>query len=166
MKTFILATLTADGLIGRHANHLVDWSSKEDKQLFVRLTKEAGVMIMGANQFATLGRALPGRRTIVYTHHPEKITVEGIETTSLEPAELIAKLESEGATGVAICGGAQIYSLFMSSGVVDELYLNISPLLFGAGITLFSRPLEAKLQLLDSSRLGGSDVLLHYRVDQ
>jgi dihydrofolate reductase len=166
MKTFILATLTADGLIGRHANHLVDWSSKADKQLFVRLTKEAGVMVMGANQFATIGRALPGRRTIVYTHHPENITVEGIETTTLAPSELIAKLRQEGAEGVAICGGAAIYTMFMESGTVDELYLNMSPLLFGQGITLFSSPLEAKLQLLDTSRLGDNDVLLHYGVEE
>lgn len=166
MKVFLIAALTADGFIGRSAEHLADWTSKEDKRLFVRLTKEAGAMVMGAKTFATIGRALPGRRMIVYTRRPETITAEGVETTSEDPVELVGRLAQEGASGLAICGGASIYSLFMQAGVVNELYLTIEPVLFGTGIPLFGQSLENKLSLLACEQLNTNTVLLHYALDK
>lgn len=162
MKTFIIAAITADGFIGRDSGHTADWTGDEDKKVFVRLTKEAGTMIMGSRTFATIGRALPGRRTIVYTSKPEAIHAENIETTNEDPTVLLSRLEQEGTHAVAICGGASIYNLFMQAGVVDELYLTVSPLLFGQGLPLFTESLNSPLQLLDSTPLADGAVLLHY----
>ncbi|HSX30651.1 MAG TPA: dihydrofolate reductase family protein [Candidatus Saccharimonadales bacterium] len=164
MKTFIIAALTADGFIGRSAGHTADWTGSEDKKVFVRLTKEAGVMVLGARTFATIGRALPGRRNIVYTRHPESITSEGVETTLEPPSELLTRLEKEGVTAVAICGGTSIYDLFMQANLVDELYLTVSPLLFGTGVRLFDVPVDVHLELKESSPVGTDSVLLHYVV--
>jgi dihydrofolate reductase len=165
MKVFIIAALTADGFIGRTADHLADWTSPEDKKLFTSLTKEAGVMAMGSRTFATIGRALPGRRNIVYTASPDAFTsVEGVEPTNESPADLIARLKQEGVSGLAVCGGASIYSLFMEAGVVEEVYITIEPVLFGTGITLFSSEIEASLTLLETRKLNDNTVLLHYAV--
>lgn len=165
MKVFLIAALSADGFIGRNADHLADWTSPEDKKHFVALTKQAGVMVMGARTFATIGRALPGRRTIVYTNNPERITTTGIETTGEPPTELIARLACEGAAGVAICGGASIYSLFMRAKVIDELYLTIEPTLFGHGVPLFASHLDTALTLIDHQQANSKGtLLLHYRI--
>nr|AIA16844.1 Dihydrofolate reductase [uncultured bacterium]AIA16927.1 Dihydrofolate reductase [uncultured bacterium] len=163
MKTFIIAAVTADGFIGRDSGHTADWTGGADKKEFVRLTKEAGVVVMGARTFATIGRALPGRRTIVYTTKPEEITAEGVETTNESPRQLLARLEQEGAHAVAICGGATIYDLFMREGLVDELYLTIVPIVFGQGIQLFTGELRAGLDLLEAKQLADSTILLHYK---
>lgn len=164
MKVFIIAAISADGFIARDTHELADWTSPEDKKLFVKLTKEAGVMVMGATTLATIGKALPGRRTIVYTTRPNELTVEGVEPTTEEPKILLNRLGQEGATAVAICGGRSIYSLFMKSGLVTDLYLTVEPLVFGNGIPLFSDPLNAKLQLLESTNLTSDVLLLHYSV--
>jgi dihydrofolate reductase len=164
VKTFIIAALTADGFIGRDSGHLADWTGKADKVLFTQLTKEAGVMVMGSRTFETIGRALPGRRTIVYTNRPESITVEGVETTNEDPAKLIARLRADGVNGVAICGGASIYSLFMNAGVVDELYVSYVSKLFGTGVPLFSDELNVDLDLQEIKQLDEQTVLLHYGV--
>ncbi len=166
MKVFLIAAITADGFIGRGAYHTADWTSPEDKKLFVRLTKEAGVMVFGSRTFETIGRALPGRRTIVYTSQPSKITAEGVEATSESPTDLVKRLETEGAPGLAVCGGASIYSLFMHAGVVEELYITVEPLLFGQGLPLFGDKLETTLRLLDTSKLNDNAVLLHYAVEK
>nr|AIA18669.1 Dihydrofolate reductase [uncultured bacterium] len=166
MKVFLLIALTADGLIGRDAHHLADWSSREDKKLFVRLTKEAGVIVFGFNTFETIGRALPGRRMIVYTSDPSKITAQGVETTREAPADLVKRLKAEGANGLAVCGGASIYTQFMKAGVVDELYITIEPVMFGRGLTLFNDELEAHVRLLEVSKLNDNAVLLHYTVQK
>ena len=162
---FLIAAITVDGFIGRSADHLADWTSPEDKKLFIAKTKEAGVMVMGSKTFSTIGRALPGRKTIVYTSRPESFApLENVEATNESPAELVARMEQAGAAGLAICGGASIYSLFMEAGVVDELYLTVEPLAFGTGVPLFGNSLEDQLELLDSEKLNGNTVLLHYAV--
>src|SRR5687768_2264949 len=134
MRTFIIAALTADGFIGRDSGHLADWTGKEDKKIFGELTKEAGVIVMGSRTHATIGRALPERRNIVYTSQPEKITAKGVETTNEAPAELVRRLADEGSKALAVCGGATVYDMFMRAGVVDELYLTYVPVLFGKGV--------------------------------
>jgi len=166
MRVFIIASLTADGFIGLNADHLsTTWTSKEDTQLFVRLSKEAGVVVMGSRTFATINRALPGRRLIVYIPKSEKIKTEGIETTQEEPAALVQRLEKEGEKAIAVSGGASIYSLFMASGVVDELYLTIEPIIFGHGLSLFNKDMPpTNLRLLKCQSLNSNTILLHYAV--
>jgi dihydrofolate reductase len=164
MKTVLVAALTADGFIGRSSDHLADWTGKADKKLFVRVTKEMGVMVMGSRTFATIGRALPGRRTIVYTSRPEEITAEGVETTGEPPADLVKRLQQEGANGLAVAGGASIYNQFMKAGVVDELYLTITPVLFGQGVRLFTDEMAISLELIDHTALDEDTILLHYKV--
>ena len=164
MKTVLIAAVTADGFIGRDASHLADWTGKADKRLFVQVTKEMGTMVMGSKTFATIGRALPGRRTIVYTSKPETITAETVETTSETPQALVKRLEQEGATGLAVCGGSTIYGQFMQAGVVDELYLTVVPCVFGQGVRLWDSELDTALDLLNVEQLDEGCVLLHYAV--
>jgi dihydrofolate reductase len=167
MKVFMIAAQSADGFIGRDVHHRsLDWRSKEDAELFIRLTKETGVIVMGSKTFNTfrIRRAPPGRRLIIYTSRPEAMQGDGIETTSEEPRALVERLEREGATAVAIGGGASIYKLFMDSGLVDEVYLTIEPVLFGAGVPLFSGEVHARLSLIENRQLNDDTTLLRYAV--
>nr|AIA16687.1 Dihydrofolate reductase [uncultured bacterium] len=163
MKVVLIVALTADGFIGRSNHHFADWTGQADKKLFVKVTKEMGTMVMGLRTFGTIGRALPGRRTIVYAPQDEPAP-EGVEITQEAPADLVARLKREGTTGLAVCGGASIYSQFMAAGVVDELYLTVVGKLFGTGVSLFSESLDVDLDLLDSTKLDAQTVLLHYAV--
>jgi dihydrofolate reductase len=162
IRTSIVVTVSADGFIARNHNELADWSSKADKKLFVELTKRAGVMIMGSATYKTIGKALPGRRNIVYTHGV--IEQDGIETTSEAPADLLKRLEEEGCTEVSICGGATVYDLFLRAGLVTDIYLTISPLLFGAGVSFLNDTLDVALALKESRLLDENSILLHYEV--
>jgi dihydrofolate reductase len=164
MKTVLIAALTIDGFIGRDASHLADWTGDADKKLFKEVTSELGVMVMGSRTALTIGRALPGRRTIVYTHHPEAIPFDGIETTAEAPTDLVRRLETEGVGGLAVCGGASIYGQFMAAGIVDELYITYAPKLFGTGVTLSSQTLDINLELLETRQLNADTFMLRYRV--
>lgn len=166
MNVFIIAALSADGYIGLDENHLATtWTTKSDKRFFTRKTKEAGVVVMGRKTFETFNKPLKERRLIVVTRQPELVTVEGVEATSEQPAELLARLEREGATQVAIAGGASIYSLFMKSGLVNEFYTTIMPKMFGQGVTLFNNVVDKDLQLVEVKPLkDGNTVMLHYNI--
>lgn len=163
INVFIIAAQSLDGYISPERNmNSMAWTSGADKDFFKKKTKEAGVVVMGKTTFETIGKALPDRRTIVYSAEP--INVEGIELTTLPPKELLEKLESEGCLEVAICGGSSIYSLFINSGLVTKLYITIEPIAFGKGIPLFESDQIRKLKLLSNTQLSPDVLLLEYEV--
>ncbi len=164
MNVFIIAAVTADGFIGRHKDHLADWTSPEDKKLFVELTKEAGTVVVGSRTFATIGRALPGRKIIVLSSKPAPTVIEGVEYTSESPLEIVARLAVAGEPTLGIIGGASVYHQFMAAGIVNEIYLTVEPKLFGQGVTLFNGELDTNLELIKSWPLNASAFVLHYRV--
>ena len=158
--------MSADGYIAKDAAHAAFWTSKEDKKRFVELTKRAGVVVMGLNTYNTLGRPLKERVNIVYS--PEKVADVGdhkVETTNKPPRELLADLAARGFKEVAICGGQQIYSMFMESGVVSKLYLTIEPIIFGNGMKLFNKDIHYQLTLKNSTQTEGGAILLEYNVN-
>ncbi len=163
MKIFIIVATSADGFIAKYPKEpSTNWTSVEDKKHFIETTKKSGAIVMGANTFKTIGRALPKRRNIVYSNEP--INVPGIEVTSLAPQELIAKLEKEGVEELAICGGSTIYTMFMKAGLVDSLYLTIEPIIFGKGMNLFNDVIDAKLELVNFRRTDSGTIFNEYKV--
>lgn len=162
MKTFLIAALTTDGFIARSSDHLADWTSREDKKFFTKLTKRAGVVVMGLNTYKTIGRPLGGRLNVVYAPPTERLV--GVELTQKEPSDLLSHLESRGYKDVAIIGGSTIYTLFMQAGLIDSLYLTVEPLVFGQGLPLFNAELDARLKLRRVKKLGKDAVLLEYQV--
>jgi len=161
IKVFIVVAQTLDGFIAKDINHAAFWTSKEDKQRFVELTKRAGIVIMGKSTFKTLPRPLKERVNIVYSRSEH---FEGAEMTSDNPIDLIQKLEARGFKEVAICGGSQIYTMFLKAGVVDTIYLTIEPLLFGAGISVFNEPMDVHLELKSHEKTESGTLMLEYKV--
>jgi dihydrofolate reductase len=166
MNCFIIAAMSADGCIARDPKApSTVWTSKEDKKRFVELTRGARAVIMGQNTWFTLGgKALKDRLNIVYSPDPIPDLPAGVETTMQKPADLLAGLEKRGFEEVAICGGSQIYTMFMESGLVNKLYLTIEPVIFGDGIRLFKRPLDMRLKLIDSTKTDNGTLLQEYAV--
>lgn len=173
MRVLLLAAITLDGKIARDASQFTNWSSREDKRLFQRTSKEAGVVIMGRATFETLPGPLPGRLMVVMTRNADMVGLvkrkddECIEITTEGPAAVVARLEARGYTTAVLGGGAQIYRAFVEAGLVDELWLTVEPLAFGAGISLFGDApldLDQRFTLLEVERLGEQGVHLRYRV--
>nr|AIA15290.1 RibD C-terminal domain protein [uncultured bacterium] len=168
MHVFLIAAMTADGFIGQDSHQSsMKWTSAEDKKWFGARTKQARVVVMGNSTFATVGRALPERLTVIYTkdptEKPETDTTQ-IRYTNVEPVELLKQLEQEGYSEIAICGGSSIYYLFANAGLIDTLYLTVEPKAFGKGVPLFSGPLDLNLQLKKMENLSPQTLLLEYSV--
>lgn len=162
MKVFVIAALTADGFIGRTSDHFPDWTGTADKKFFTDVTKRAGVMIMGRSTYDTIGRALPGRKTIVYTSRP--LDNPEVKTTQLAPEELLKQLKIEGYQEVAICGGQAIYDMFLAANLVNELYLTFTPVLFGAGLSLIKTEMAKSLSLKEVKMLDNDTLVAMYEV--
>jgi dihydrofolate reductase len=138
-----------------HLWHLGEPSNEADRRVRDELLKPSGAVIMGRNMFGPVrgpwdedwrgwwGDEPPYHAPVfVLTHHPhDPIEMEGGTTfhfvtegfdTAFERAKEVA-----GDRGVAIAGGASTARQALAAGVIDELTLDIAPVLLGAGERLF-----------------------------
>ncbi len=165
MKTTLIVATTADGFIAAsEGQNSLEWTCAEDKAFFVSKTKEIGTIVMGLNTFKTIGKGLKGRRMIVLTLKPsEEMPVDGVEFVAEEPTALLTRLEGEGVTQLAVCGGAYVYSQFLKLGLIDELFLTVEPILFGGGTPFVKDLGSVRLERVSATPLGPA-TLMHYRI--
>lgn len=169
MHITIIMTQTLDGKIGKDRDHIADWSSKADKKAFAAESKKLGVIIMGSSTFDTIKRPLPERLNIILTSQPEKYKEyeqpDVLEFFNGSPAEVVKMLESRGHQTAALGGGAKTNAAFLKAGLVDEILLSITPLIFGRGISLAEgEDLDLKLELLETNMLDEATLQLRYKV--
>jgi len=163
MKITLIMAMTADGKIARHGAHFPDWTGKADKRMFKQMTISAGVVIMGSRTFDTIGKPLPGRLNVVITRRPERYpSSENLLCTADSPEIILAKLTDRGFTKAILAGGATINSLFLRARLIDDMVVTIIPVLFGQGLSMFSEPMNAGLELIKTCKLAGGVLVLHY----
>lgn len=106
MRISIIAAVAENGVIGRGGK--LPWHLSADLQRFKRLTI-GHTIIMGRRTWKSIGRALPGRQTVVVTRQSDyRLDLEGIcVATSLDEARRVA--EAAGDDEVFIVGGAELY---------------------------------------------------------
>ena len=96
-----VVAMTPGGVIGKDGD--MPWRLSSDLRRFKRLTM-GGVLIMGRRTYDSIGRPLPGRRTIVVTRNRDW-SAEGVERAG-SPDEAV---QMAGSGGVFVVGGAEIY---------------------------------------------------------
>lgn len=165
MKLILIMALTADGKIGRNSDHFPEWTEPADKKLFMSISRNAGVLVMGSKTFDTLEKPLPGRKHIVMTRNKaRRSSGEHLVFTGKSPREVLSGLEAEGYETAILAGGARINSLFARENLIDEILLTYSPKIFGDGLSIFSEPLPMDLELLEYRRIGDNTLMAKYRV--
>lgn len=161
--TLIMA-VTADGKIAKDKSQLADWTSKEDKKLFVEVSKEFGVIMMGENTFKTFPKPLPGRLNVVFSQDGGE-NIEGLlKWVQGEPETILSELEQLGYAKALLGGGAFLNTLFLKKKLIKEIILTIEPKIFGNGLSLFTEMCETDLVLLDCQKLNDNTLMLKYKV--
>lgn len=118
----LVAAVAENGVIGR--DNGLAWRLRSDLKRFRALTW-GKPMIMGRKTYASIGRPLPGRETIVLTRDPA-FAAEGIHRAgSLDAALAVAEglAERMGAEAIAVVGGAEIYAQALPRA--DRLHLTL-----------------------------------------
>jgi dihydrofolate reductase len=99
MTIILIAAVGANGVIGRDND--LPWRIREDLQHFKQLTL-GHTLVMGRKTYDSIGRPLPGRRTVVVTRQPDW-SADGVEVVN----DLETALKHDGDLYVA--GGGEIY---------------------------------------------------------
>ena len=157
--------LTLDGKTARTENHFPDWTGSADKKLFARLSKQSGVVIMGSRTFDTIGAPLPNRKNVVLTRNKDRRSDwPDLVYTAEPPKTILANLEAEGFSEAILAGGTSVNTLFAAQGLIDEIIVTISPMIFGRGLSLFNEEIAMPLELEAVEQIDLRVVCLRYRV--
>lgn len=160
----MMMAMTADGKIAKDKTQFADWTSREDKKLFVEISKAKGVVLMGENTFKTFPAPLKDRLNVVFSQDDNPPAREGVKWVKGEPEKVLAELEALGYQSVLLGGGAFLNSLFLERKLINDIFLTIEPKIFGAGLSLFNKDLNADLELLEVKKLNDHTLMVHYRV--
>ena len=160
----MMMAITADGKIAKDSTQFADWTSREDKKLFVEVSKNCGVIMMGENTFKTFPAPLKNRLNVVFSENQNNEAVEGVKWVNGDIEKVLEELAGLGYEKALLGGGAYLNSLFLEKNLIDEIMLTVEPKIFGTGLSLFSKDLNADLKLIETRKLNDDTVLLHYEV--
>lgn len=147
-----------------------DWVDKVDWKYFYKITKESKVMVMGSETYKQFENDFPQKQAlnVVLTKKKNLINqkIEGAIFTDKTPKEVIKMIEKMGYKQICFIGGETLNTSIIKENLVDEIYVDVHPLLIGEGKKLFGgiKGLFKKLKLLEVKKLDKGLVLLKYKV--
>lgn len=160
----MMMAVTADGKIAKNSDHFPDWTSKEDKKLFAETSQEHGVVLMGDKTFFTFPAPLPDRLNVVFTLEENPPEIEGVKWVDGEPENVLAELKEMGYKSAILGGGSYLNTLFLERKLIDEIMITVEPKIFGQGLSLFGKEIDADLELLEIKKINDHSVVLRYKV--
>ncbi|MEO8497087.1 MAG: dihydrofolate reductase [Planctomycetota bacterium] len=114
MRTSLIVAMERNRVIGRDGD--LPWHLSADLKRFKQLTTGHHI-IMGRKTFASIGRLLPGRTSVVVTRQVDFVAAGAVITHSLNDAIAASSSDDE----AFIIGGAEIYQQALP--LVDRIYL-------------------------------------------
>ena len=162
--------MSINGFIARE-DRREDFLSQVGWVELARLSKKAGALIWGRKTYEAVKKwdkgyleDLKSVRKIILSSNPD-FQLDGGFFLASGPKDALQKLEKEGFSETILTGGASNNSSFAKEDLIDEVILNMDPVLVGKGILLFApSDLEYRLRLLGVKKLSGQTIQLHYKV--
>ena len=164
MKVIMMMAMTLDGKIAKNSDHFPDWTSREDKKYFAKVSREAGVVIMGDKTFFTFPSPLRERLNVVFTLDENPKKQEGVKWVKGEPENVLKELEEMGYSLAILGGGSFINGMFLKHKLIDEIHITVEPKIFGDGLGLFKGDFDVNLRLIDCEKINEDSMVLKYKV--
>lgn len=161
-----------------------DWLhwSKEVAEISSKFLKTVDAMLIGRKTYEVMlafgQTSYPGAKNYVFSRSKKKRDAlkkslvakkkkaDNFEVVSAEATKFVRELKRKKGKGIVVFGGGELAkSLFEADDLIDEVVLNIHPLLLGSGIPLFHEmKRQIDLELLDCKILKGGYLAISYRV--
>lgn len=166
MKVILYMAISLNGMIAKSDDD-TSWISKEEWNSYSLAVRTAGNLIVGHRTYEILTKQpefleLKNAKLVV-------VAVENFQTLSSN--HLIAHSAKEalellkGFKEVVVAGGSTLNASFMSENLVDEIFIDIEPIILGKGIPLFrDTDFEYNLKLVGQKKINDNEIQLHYKV--
>ena len=164
-----------------------DWLhwSKEVAEISAKFMKTVDALLIGRKTYEVMlasgQTSYPGAMNYVFSRSKKKsdalkktlATKSGarkkadinVEIVSGDAAVFVKSLKRGKGKGMVIFGGGELAKSLFEADLIDEIILNIHPVLLGSGVPLFHEmKRQIDLELLDSQVLRGGYLAVSYRV--
>jgi dihydrofolate reductase len=165
------AAVSLDGFIAG-PDEAIDWLRWSDDASRISGDSWKGVdtMLMGRRTWEFAVRSGGGGgssskiRTYVFSRTLTEVP-EGAHLVRDDAVEFVRALKAESGGNIILMGGGELAAVLIAGGVVDEIGLNIHPLLLGSGVPMFP-PIgrRVELVLVETQPIARDCVFLRYRV--
>lgn len=172
MKVSLYMAMTVNGFIAKEDDD-TSFVSENEWNSFRAMVADIGNMIIGNRTYEIMKKGdefkdLENIRVVVVSKVSNDATsniISDKHSIAKSPQEALVILEKEGFERALVAGGGTLNASFMKENLVDEIYLDIEPVIFAEGIRLFAEnDFEAKLKLIETKNLSSDEIQLHYRV--
>ncbi len=165
------AACTLDGFIAGKDGE-IDWlhMSKDVNQAMREYWKSIDTILMGRKTWDVAlkmggGGSSPGMRTFVFSRTLGSIDLPGVELVRNDAVAFVRQLKAGQGKGICVMGGGDFARSLLAADLIDEVGMNVHPVLLGAGIPLFTDAgRRVPLELISSRSIAGGCIYSTYRV--
>jgi len=161
-----------DNFIARK-DDAVDWLmfNKEVGAIMKDYWKSIDTVVMGRRTYEVAmknsgggdGSAYPGVTSYVFSRTLKK--AKGVNIISEDAADFVRKLKNEKGKDICVMGGGVLARSLFEADLIDEIGINVHPVLLGSGIPLFHEmKRQIDLELVKCQQLKNGCVVLTYKV--
>jgi dihydrofolate reductase len=153
----------------------IDWLywSEDVTKIMTEFWKNIDTVLMGRKTYEVSlrigeragGESFPGVRSYIFSRTLKPADHKSVEIVSEDAAAFVRKLKDQPGKDICCMGGGELAKTLFEAGLIDEIGLNVHPVLLGSGIPLFlEMNRQVDLELLEARPLKGGCVLMSYRV--
>jgi dihydrofolate reductase len=178
--------VSLDGFLA-DASGGVDWLhfSKDVQQEMAEFWKDVDAILMGRKTYGVAAAANadevreveasiektrkkaskkpPAMRTYVFSRTLKAINKPGVELVNNDAAAFVRDLKQRPGGRICLMGGGELAQGLIAEGLVDEVGLNIHPILLGSGVPVFRDPgHRVAFTLTECRQMDGDCVLVKY----
>ncbi len=172
MKVTLFMAMSLNSIIARN-NGDEDFLSHDNWNSFSKLVNVYRNFIVGRKTYETVKKWNENYnfddfdkdiKKVVVSTNPNYKLKEGY-TLATNPKEALKILGNYGFNKALVTGGSGLNSSFAKNNLIDEIILNIEPVIVGKGIPLFSpNNFELDLNLISIKKMPNGILQLHYEV--
>lgn len=160
-----------------------DWLhwSKEVAEISAKFMKTVDAILIGRKTYEVMlaygQTSYPGAKNYVFSRSKKKSSAlkkklaakkdssKAVEIVEHDAAAFVKKLKRRKGKGICLFGGGELAKSLFEADLIDEVVLNIHPVLLGSGVPLFHKmDRQIDLEFLDCKILKGGYVVVSYRV--
>lgn len=151
----------------------VDWLmwTREVNEIMESYWATIDTMLMGRRTYEVAVRnsggdgSYPGLKTYVFSRTIKKPNTDNLTFVSEDAADFVRRLkEEEDGKDICVMGGGLLAKSLFEADLIDEVGLNIHPIILGSGIPVFYEiPRQLNLELVKLQQLSNGCVVVTYQ---
>jgi dihydrofolate reductase len=177
-KVIFQMSVSLDGYV-EGPNHEIDWHLVDDEfnAYAVEMLNASDVLIMGRRTYELMAGYWPtavgndpvvkekmnNTPKLVFSRTLKKVEWQNSRLATRSIADEVARLKQVPGDGLIPVGGSELATCFLEQGLMDELRIILTPILLGAGKTVFDGIRKRyPLRLLSTKRFKSGNVVAIY----